>query len=71
MHAYGHVVAINDSARTRMETSILFSNNKTEKFYSTEFVKVVSPKERIQGYGFESDQNLNNYKIFRVSGEQK
>jgi LPS export ABC transporter protein LptC len=71
MLAAGHVIVISDSNQTKLETSLLHWNNKTQLFYSTEFVKITSPKERIQGYGFESDQNLSNYKVFKVSGEQR
>jgi LPS export ABC transporter protein LptC len=71
MLAWGHVVVIGDSSHSRLETSILHWDNKTQKLYSTEFVKITSPGEKLQGYGFESDQNLTNYKIFKVSGEQK
>jgi LPS export ABC transporter protein LptC len=71
MLARGNVIVISDSSNTKVETSLLHWNNQTQMFYSTEFVKVTSPKEVIQGYGFESDQNLVNYKIFRVSGERK
>jgi hypothetical protein len=46
-------------------------DNGSQKLYSTEFVTITSPNEKIQGYGFESDQNLTNYKIFKVSGVKK
>ena len=71
MMAGGHVVVISDSTNTKLETTLLEWDNTTQKLYSTEFVKVTSPSETIQGYGFESDQSLSNYKIFRVSGQQK
>lgn len=71
MLASGNVVVVSDSSKTKVETQLLHWNNKTQMFYSSEFVKVTSPKEIIQGYGFESDQDLVNYKIFRVSGERK
>lgn len=71
MMAWGNVVVIADSSGTKIETSLLMWNNKTQKLYSTEFVTITSPNEKIQGYGFESDQNLTNYKIFKVSGVQK
>ena len=67
----GHVIVISDSSGTKLETTRLEWINETQKLYSTEFVKIISPNETIQGYGFESDQNLSNYKIFRVSGEQR
>lgn len=71
MLAKGNVVLVSDSNKTRLETSILFWDNKTQKLYSTEFVKIKSPQESISGWGFESDINLNNYRIFKVSGIQK
>jgi LPS export ABC transporter protein LptC len=71
MIAKSNVVVISDSSHTRLETKILQWDNTTQKLYSTEFVKITSPKETIRGYGFESDVYLNHYKIFRVSGEQK
>lgn len=67
----GHVIVVSDSSGTKLETSRLEWLNETQKLYSTEFVKIISSNEIIQGYGFESDQNLSNYKIFRVSGEQR
>ncbi|MBN8571587.1 MAG: LPS export ABC transporter periplasmic protein LptC [Ignavibacteria bacterium] len=42
--------------------------NKTQKVYSDVFVRITTPKEIIEGVGFESDQNLTNYKIYQVSG---
>ncbi|MFH1050570.1 MAG: LPS export ABC transporter periplasmic protein LptC [bacterium] len=71
MLAGGNVIVISDSTNTKLETSLLEWDNTTQKLYSTEFVKVTSPSETIQGYGFESDQSLSNYKIFKVSGEQR
>lgn len=66
MLSYGRVVVISDSTKTKLETSLLEWNNTSQKLYSTEFVKITSPQETIKGVGFESDQNLNNYKIFKV-----
>lgn len=71
MLASGHVVVLGDSTKTSLETSTLHWNNKTQKLFTTEFVKITSPKETIMGYGMESDQSLANYKIFKVSGVQR
>ncbi len=67
MEAFDNVRAVSDSG-TVVTTEYLFWNNATKKIRSDRFVKVVSPKEILQGYGFESDQDLKNYVIFRVSG---
>ncbi len=68
MIAKGKVVVFSDSSQTRLETSVLQWNQAEQKFFSTAFVRITSPSELIEGYGFESDQYLLNYKIFKVSG---
>lgn len=67
MEAFENVVAISDSG-TVVKTDYLFWDNRTKKIRSDKFVTVKSPKEELQGYGFEADQNLKNYVIYRVSG---
>ncbi len=64
---YDSVRVIN-KAGSELKTSKLLWKNKTQKVYSDVFVKITTPKERIEGVGFESDQNLTNYKIYKVSG---
>jgi LPS export ABC transporter protein LptC len=67
LEAIGNVVVVSDSGVV-VETDRLFWNNTTQRIHSDAFVKITSPKEKLQGHGFESDQNLRNYKIFKVSG---
>lgn len=64
---YDSVVVINTEG-SELRTQKLFWNNHTQKVTSDEFVKIKTPSENIEGIGFESDQNLKNYKIFKVSG---
>ncbi len=71
MVAKGNVIVIADSSGTKLETSVLHWNNKTRKIYSSEYVEITSASETLKGWGFESDENLNNYKIFKVSGEKR
>jgi len=66
--AIGNVLVVSDSGTT-LQTERLFWNNASRSVRTEEFVKIVSPKEEIQGHGFESDENLTNYKIFRVTGK--
>ncbi len=68
MFAKGNVVVVSDSTKSRLETSEMEWKNKDRKLYSDAFVCITTPKEIIQGYGFISDENLSNYKIFKVSG---
>ncbi len=71
MLARGNVLVVSETRQTTIETSVLNWDNKNRKLYSTEYVKIVSPKETLEGYGFESDQTLSNYKIFKVKGESR
>lgn len=68
MIARGNVVVTSDSSGNKLETTVLEWNNGTQKIYSNEFVKITTRNEIITGYGFESDQKLDNYKIHKVSG---
>jgi LPS export ABC transporter protein LptC len=67
LEATGNVVVVSDSGVV-VETERLFWDNQRQLIHSNEFVTITSPKEKLQGHGFEADQNLRNYKIFRVSG---
>jgi LPS export ABC transporter protein LptC len=68
MYAIENVVAVNDSGVT-LKTEELIWKNKTKKIVSDKFVRIESSKETIEGYGFESDQNLHNYTIFDITYE--
>jgi len=68
LEAFDDVVFVSDSG-TVVRTEYLFWDNGTKKVRSDKFVTVTSPKERLQGYGFEADQGLKNYAIYRVSGQ--
>lgn len=71
LYAYSNVRIWSDSTQTSLETEFLEWNEKERKLFSTEYVEIISPEERIEGVGFESDQYLNNYKIYKVSGIRK
>lgn len=66
MFAIDSVVAVSDSGVT-LTTDELIWKNKTKKIVTDKFVRIVSDKEIIEGYGFESDQNLQNYTIFDIT----
>jgi lipopolysaccharide export system protein LptC len=66
MYAIDSVVAQNDSG-TVLKTSSLMWRNSDQKIVTDKFVTITSPKEVIQGFGLESDQYLENYKIFNVT----
>lgn len=60
------VVVVSDSG-TIIQTEEMMWRNKDRKIVSDKFVTILSPKEKIQGYGFESDQNLRNYVIRNIT----
>lgn len=68
LEATGNVVVVSSDSTT-LRTEKLYWDNKRQVVHTTEFVRIDSPKERLQGYGFESDQHLRRYRIFKVSGE--
>ena len=68
--AHDHVVVISDSGTT-LRTEELYWSNKTQKINTPAYVEIVSPTEHIFGHGFESDQSLKHYAIFKVTGQAK
>jgi len=67
LEATGNVVVTSDSGVV-VVTNKLFWDNARQKIFSDAFVKITSPTEQLQGQGFESDQNLKNYRIFKATG---
>jgi len=70
LEATGKVVIVSDSGTT-VRTEKIFWDNATQKIHSDAFVEITSPREVLRGYGFESDQDLKNYKVFRVTGQAR
>lgn len=65
LFAIDSVVAVSDSVT--ITTDEMMWRNKDRKIVSDKFVTILSQKEKIQGYGFESDQNLKNYVIYNIT----
>ena len=68
--AHGSVMVISDSGTT-LKTEDLYWANATQKVHTPAVVEIISPTEQIQGHGFESDQSLKHYTIFKVTGQAK
>ncbi len=66
LYAFDSVVVVSDSGTT-LKTEELMWRNKDKKIVSDKFVTILSPKEKIQGFGFESDQSLKNYIIYNIT----
>ncbi|HAW09117.1 MAG TPA: LPS export ABC transporter periplasmic protein LptC [Bacteroidetes bacterium] len=70
MFAKGNVVLFVDSSKVRLETNFLAWDARRELIHTQEYVKIITPTEFLEGYGFESDINLSHYKIFKLKGRQ-
>jgi LPS export ABC transporter protein LptC len=66
LYAIDSVVAVNDSGVV-ITTDEMMWRNLDKKIVSDKFVRIESPKEIIEGYGFESDQQLRNYVIYNIT----
>ncbi len=69
LEAFDDVVFRSDSG-TVVETDYIFWDSALKKVRGDRFVTITSATERLQGYGFEADQDLRNYTVFgTVSGQ--
>jgi len=68
MEAFENVV-ITSTDCTTVRTDYMKWSNHDQKIRSHKFVTITKPNEVLRGYGFESDQSIKNYRIFKASGE--
>jgi len=68
MFAFNNVYVWSEKSKTSLKTDFLEWNEEKGMLFSDKFVRIDSPVEIIEGYGMESNQDLTNYKIFKVSG---
>jgi LPS export ABC transporter protein LptC len=66
--AKNNVVATNALGDT-LKTEHLIWEEKTERIYTEEFVRIISPDKIITGIGFQSDQSMQNWRIKNPKGE--
>ena len=60
------VVAINEN-KEKLETELLFWDQKKNIIYTDRFVKITTEDQIIQGYGLESDPRLSKRRIKNLS----
>lgn len=65
--AKNNVVAVNPQGDT-LKTEQLIWEQEKGKIYSEQFVKIIRKDQVITGVGFESDQDLSNWKIKNPKG---
>jgi len=51
-----------------INTEKLFWDSQNNRIYSDEFIKITTDQEIMTGYGFESDEKMENYTIKNISG---
>ncbi len=66
--AIGHVVVISDSGVT-MRTHNLYWDDKKQRIFADGFVTMTSEEDTLNGYHFESDKNLTNWKMKNAYGQ--
>ncbi|MDZ7375970.1 MAG: LPS export ABC transporter periplasmic protein LptC [candidate division KSB1 bacterium] len=69
IEAFGNVVVVSDTGIT-LKTERLRWDNSIEKIVSNDFVTIITAdQDTFYGKGFESDQNLENWRIIAFSGK--
>ena len=61
-------VHIRSQKGDKFDTELLFWNQKTERMYSDKFIRIEQTDKIIEGYGFESNQQMTEYQIFNNTG---
>ncbi len=65
--AKNNVIATNANGDT-LKTEVLYWEEKEEKIFTDEFVKIIRADQIITGIGFTSDQKMQNWKIKNPKG---
>lgn len=66
--ARGQVVVETTDGK-HLESEHLTWHEDERKIRTPEFVRITTPKDQVQGYGLEADENLASYKLADVTGE--
>jgi LPS export ABC transporter protein LptC len=64
----GDVVVQNLAEKKSLHTEKLFWDSANKKIYTSEFVKIQTPKEVLTGQGLEAAQDFSRYKILKPTG---
>jgi len=66
--AIGHVVVTSDSG-VSMHASKLFWDDRKQRVFADGFVTMTTEEDTLNGYDFESDRNLTNWKMRNAFGQ--
>lgn len=64
----GNVIIINYAKREKIKTEELFWDQNTKKIWSDKFVRIITDDRQLEGYGFETDEDIQNYSITKPTG---
>lgn len=64
-------VQIWNNKNEMLETEELTWDETLEEIYSTKYVKITTPTQIIEGYGFKSNLDFTNWEIYKVSGQME
>lgn len=65
--AKGSVRVVSSNGR-RLETEHLIWLEADQKVRTTDFVRIITPTERLQGYNLIADEDLQNYTLSHITG---
>lgn len=52
----------------RFDTQLMYWNQKTQRVYSDQYIRIEQPERTITGYGFDSNQQMTEYVIRNITG---
>jgi len=61
-------VSIQNIQGEKFDTEELFWNERTQRVYSDKFIRIEQPERIVTGEGFESNQQMTDYVIFKPGG---
>lgn len=65
----GNVVIINHTQKTKLETNQLFWDQKEAYFFTEDGFRLTTPRDTINGFGFESKQDLTKWIAKDITGD--
>jgi len=60
------MVTITNANGGKIETNQMYWDRKTNKYYSDAFIRMQSQEKVLEGYGYESNDRLTNYRVRKV-----
>ena len=60
------MVIITNANGGKIETNQMYWDRKANKYYSESFIRMQAQEKVLEGYGYESNDRLTNYKVRRV-----